>query len=75
MKVWIVMNIYDHFDAEWQFCGAFSTREKAIEFVRRDFADKFEDDEIDTKHDPNKTFYCFYVSGCMEYDVFETDVE
>lgn len=75
MKVWIVMGLYGYYDAEWEFYGAFSTREKAIEFVRRDFADRFEDEEIDTEYKPNKTFYDFYAPGCIEYEVFETDVK
>ena len=75
MKVWIVMSIYDDYDAEWQFRGAFSTRKKAIEFVRRDFADRFEDDDINTDYDPNKYFYNFGTSGCIDYEVFEANVE
>lgn len=75
MKVWIVMSIYDYFDAEWQFCGAFSTREKAIEYVRQDFKDRFEDDDIDTEYEPDKTFYNFYTEGCINYEVFEDDVQ
>lgn len=75
MKVWIVMGIYDCYDAEWEFCGAFSTREKAIEQVKQDFHTRFEDYDIDTEHEPNKTFYHFYTEGCVEYEVFETDVD
>ena len=75
MKVWIVMSIYDCYDAEWQFCGAFSTREKAIEYVRQDFKDKFEDDDINTDYEPNRTFYNFFTEGWMNYEVFEDDVQ
>jgi len=75
MKVWIVMCIYDYYDAEWEFCGAFTTREKAIEHVRRDFENSFEDDDIDTRYEPDRNFYHFYAPGCIEYEVFETDVE
>ena len=75
MKVWIVMCVFDYYDAEWEFCGAFSTREKAIEHVRQDFQTRFEDDDIDIEHEPNKTFYHFYTEGCATYEVFETNVE
>ena len=50
-------------------------REKAIEYVRQDFKDKFEDDDINTDYEPNRTFYNFFTEGCMNYEVFEDDVQ